>query len=62
MKRKKAERMGMGLSICRSLSKLMAVNSGPKIIPIKVHRARMMQKMQAESLADLVRLADKAEV
>jgi FixJ family two-component response regulator len=29
---------------------------------IKVHRARVMQKMQAESLADLVRLAEKAGV
>lgn len=29
---------------------------------IKVHRARVMQKMSAQSLADLVRLAEKAEV
>jgi FixJ family two-component response regulator len=29
---------------------------------IKVHRARVMQKMQAESLADLVRLAEKAGI
>jgi FixJ family two-component response regulator len=29
---------------------------------IKVHRARVMQKMQAESLADRDRLAEKAGV
>jgi FixJ family two-component response regulator len=29
---------------------------------IKVHRARVMEKMQAESLADLVRLAEKVQI
>jgi len=29
---------------------------------IKVHRARIMQKMQVQSLADLVRLAEKLKI
>jgi FixJ family two-component response regulator len=29
---------------------------------VKVHRARVMQKMEADSLAELVRLAERAGI
>ena len=42
------------------LNKQIAFELGTGEKTIKVHRARVMQKMQADSLADLVRLAEKA--
>ena len=48
--------------VVRGLSnKQIAVELGTKEITVKVHRARVMQKMQASSLADLVRTADRLE-
>jgi FixJ family two-component response regulator len=44
------------------LNKQIAFEMGISEKTIKVHRARVMQKMQAESLADLVRLAEKTGV
>jgi FixJ family two-component response regulator len=44
------------------LNKQIAFEMGISEKTIKVHRARVMQKMQAESLADLVRMAAKAGV
>jgi FixJ family two-component response regulator len=41
------------------LNKQIAFELGTVEKTIKVHRARVMEKMQAESLADLVRLAEK---
>ncbi len=41
------------------LNKQIAVHLGVTEKTIKVHRARVMQKMQAESLAELVRLAER---
>lgn len=43
-------------------NKQIAFELGTSEKTIKVHRARIMQKMQAKSLADLVRLAEKAGV
>ena len=42
-----------------SLNKQIASNLGMSEKTVKVHRARVMQKMQAESLAGLVRLAER---
>jgi FixJ family two-component response regulator len=44
------------------LNKQIAFKMGISEKTIKVHRARVMQKMRADSLADLVRLAEKAGV
>jgi len=44
------------------LNKQIAFEMGISEKTIKVHRARVMQKMQAESLADLVRLAEKVGI
>ena len=44
------------------LNKQIAFEMGIGEKTIKVHRARVMQKMQAESLADLVRLAEKVGI
>lgn len=44
------------------LNKQIAYELGMSEKTVKVHRARVMQKMQADSLADLVRLADKVGV
>ena len=50
------------LVITGMLNKQIAFELGTSEKTIKVHRARVMQKMSAQSLADLVRLAEKAEV
>ena len=50
------------LVITGMLNKQTAFELGTSEKTIKVHRARVMQKMSAESLADLVRLAEKADV
>ena len=50
------------LVVTGMLNKQIAFEMGISEKTIKVHRARVMQKMQAESLADLVRMAEKASV
>ncbi len=42
------------------LNKLVAAELGMSEKTVKVHRARVMQKMEADSLAELVRLAERA--
>ncbi len=52
----------MRLVIKGMLNKQIASQLGTSIKTIKVHRSRVMQKMEAESVADLVRLAEKAGI
>ena len=44
------------------LNKQIAAELGASEKTIKVHRARVMHKMEADSLADLVRIAEKAGI
>jgi FixJ family two-component response regulator len=53
------EREVMGLVTRGLLNKQIAVELHRSEITIKVHRARVMVKMQARSLADLVRMGDR---
>jgi FixJ family two-component response regulator len=53
------ERQVMGLVVAGLLNKQIAAELGTSEVTIKVHRARLMQKMRAESLPALVRMAEK---
>jgi FixJ family two-component response regulator len=53
------EREVMASVVTGLLNKQVADALGASEKTIKVHRARVMQKMEAESLADLVRMAEK---
>ena len=56
------EREVMVLVVRGLLNKQIAFELGTVEKTIKVHRARVMQKMQVDSLADLVRLAEKVGI
>lgn len=56
------EREVLPLVVSGMLNKQIARTLGTSEKTIKVHRSRVMAKMQAESLADLVRLAQKVGV
>lgn len=56
------ERRVMALIVSGMLNKLAADELGTSEITVKVHRRRVMEKMQAKSLADLVRMAERMAV
>jgi FixJ family two-component response regulator len=56
------EREVMSLVVSGLLNKQIAAELGASETTVKIHRGRVMQKMQANSLPDLVRMADKLRI
>jgi FixJ family two-component response regulator len=53
------EREVMGLVVSGMLNKQIASEIGASEATVKIHRGNVMHKMQAGSLIELVRIADK---
>jgi FixJ family two-component response regulator len=53
------EREVMALVISGMLNKHIAAKIGASEATVKIHRGHLMEKMQADSLIELVRMADK---
>jgi FixJ family two-component response regulator len=56
------EREVMNLVVSGMLNKQIAGELGASETTVKIHRGRVMQKMQANSLPDLVRMADRLKM
>jgi FixJ family two-component response regulator len=56
------EREIMGLVVSGMLNKQIASEIGASEATVKIHRGNLMQKMQAGSLIELVRMADKLKL
>lgn len=56
------EREVMGLVVTGLMNKQVAARLGLSEITVKIHRGNVMRKMEAQSLADLVRMAEQLGV
>jgi FixJ family two-component response regulator len=56
------EREVMGLVVSGLLNKQIALEIGTSEATVKIHRGNVMQKMQAGSLIELVRIADRLKI